>query len=732
MTTHTEMTGNRTKTTYSPAPLADALKNNFPEISQVSRLSRVQSANIIVHNETFNIHNFYWADPGLFNIFTFQILRGNTSDLLSRPNSVVISQKVAQQYFHNANDLVNQKITLSGKVYIVSGVFKNLPANSHFHPEFIANFQYLNKKRDRDWSDLSTRTYFLLNKHTNIHQIKKNLPAFTKRVASGNHFVFKPQALTAIHLHSHLYGELEANGDITNVYVLSIIAFFLLFVAIANFVNLSISQGERRAKEIGVRKVLGSDKNRIKLQFYTEAFLYVILSCIVAIATLKISIPYLNHLFDQNIHLTVNGTFLAALLGIIFITVLGAGFYPANYLSSYSPSKVLKGNFKNAGSFLSLKNGLVVLQLMISMSLIGCALVVLNQLNYINHKDLGFSYRDLIVINLGTGQQRGNFNALKNKLLQHPEITEVTSAVNYPGRGYIHSKLWTMGMKSSAGMPVQMGFIGTGFFNVFGMHIIKGKSFEDLSPGQLKHAVIINEVTIRKLGLHGPVIGDKISRQAPQKGKKQNYWDIVGVVKNFNSASLREPIPPVVLYPVSFHVNLIAKINSANKSKKTILGMIRNNFKQVNSRSPFVYSFLENTLAKNYAPEAKLFDLFKIFSLLTIIISCLGLFGLVAYSARQRSKEFAIRKVIGATFQQLTLLISQDIIKLLAMAFMISCPIIYLSMQYWLSGFAYKTPISLWLFLAAGCSVGIIAFLTISYHVIKVSKLKPVENIRVE
>jgi putative ABC transport system permease protein len=477
---------------------------------------------------------------------------------------------------------------------------------------------------------------------------------------------------------------------------------------------------------------LGSDKLQVKLQFFTEAFLYVILSSIIALAALKISFPYLDHLLKLNIPFETNGRFAAIVLATILVTGLGAGFYPAIYLSSFSSSKVLKGSFRAVGTSVSLKNVLVAVQLVISMSLIGCALVVLSQLHFINNKNLGFSYKNLVVITLGPGQQRENFDVLKNRLLRHPEITEVTSAINYPGRGYIRRKLWRPGENGKDGTAVQMGFVGADFFKVFGMHIIKGRGFGDLGPGQLKNAVIVNAMAVRRLGLHPPVIGKKISRQRPGYDNKQDFKVIAGVVNNFNSASLREPIKPIVLYPVSFHVNLIAKVNTSHKSKKAVLGIIRKDFKQVNPKSPFVYSFLGNTLAKSYAPDEELFEIFKIFSLLIILISCLGLFGLIAYSTQQRSKEFAIRKVLGATFHQLAMLISRDIIKLIGIAFLMACPVIYLGMRYWLSGFVYKTSISPFTFLIAGLTVCTVAFLTIGYQVIKVGMVKPAQNIRNE
>lgn len=730
MASVTETSEEVIKRAYSPVPLARTLTEEFPEVEKATHISRVQNARIKIGQETSSAEDFYWADPDIFDIFSFSVLKGSRSTFFQHPNSVVITRSVAAVRFPDTDPL-GKTIQLSDNTYTITGVVDDWPANAHFHPKFIATFSTLPAHEDKSWSNFNTRTYFLLHDKASIGDLQDKLAAeIDKRIDQvGPALTFIPQALTDIHLHSSLEGELEPNGSITTIYVVLSIALLILLNACVNYINLSTAQARKRAREIGIRKTFGSGRKSLVLQFMGETFLVTGISFLCSLLLVESSIPIFNNLFNQQLHsdMLFDPIVMGVFLGIWIVTSILAGAYPAFYLTSLSVTDVLKGKIqlRNFSAHSPGRKGAIMFQFLITIILIVSSLVILRQLQFIQQKDLGFEEHNLVVIPLGTGGERESFNALKSKLMRNPDILGVTSAVNYPGRGYIGQNHWYAGEKG-AGERAQMGFVAPNFLEVFDISLAKGRDFREKAGPQ---SVIINETAVKRFGLGNNPIGKKITRTAPG-AKDRTMYEVIGVTEDFNTASLREAIEPVVLYPVNFNVNMIIRV--ARGQVSGAINVVREAFNEVNPHAAFEYRFVTDLLSGYYRSDQNFFEIIVSFTLLAIFIAGLGLLGLVGYMIQDRIKEFAIRKVLGATITNIITLLSKDFLKMVTIGFVIAIPIAWYAMHRWLQDFAYKIEIGPGIFLFAGGVAMLIALATVGWQSVRAAVANPVESLRNE
>lgn len=732
MTSVTETENELIERTSTPVPLAQTLKDELPGVEKAAHLSRTNSARIQIEDQMVTIEDFHWTDQDFFDIFSVSILEGNESDFLKNPDSIVITESVANTHFRN-EDPIGKNIQLDSTIYTVTGVVEDWPANSHIHPQFIATFNSLRASNETSWLFLYSRTYFLLDENASVKSLTEKLPSILESKygeeaeEAGMTFTYTPQALTDIHLYSHLEGELEQNGSIRTIQIILAIAFLILLNACVNYINLSTARARKRAKEVGIRKALGSGRAHLIFQFLGEAFALTGISFLLSLMIIETILPGFNTLFNQELNSSMlfEPVSMSIFVSLMVLTALLAGIYPAFYLTSFSAKKVLKGdagvNTKN--SFSWGRRSMVVFQFLICITLMVSSLVILKQMRFIQQKDLGFEESNLIVIPLGTGEERNGFQALKDKLLANSNILGITSTPMYPGGEYANAQHWLPG--ETIGGYAEMGFVGPDFIDVFGMNIKEGRDFSEND----QQSVILNETAVQRFGLGENPIGKKITRTDPRADERPMY-EVVGVIEDFNTASLRETIQPLVMYQIGFNVNMIVRF--AEGQTQAAVGFIRDAFNEVNPNSTFEYPFLDDYLSEYYRADENFLRIVTSFTLLAVFIAGMGLLGLVGYFIQSRTKELAIRKVLGASVSNIMALLSRDFVLLVVIGFVIAVPVAWYAMNLWLADFAYKIDIDPGIFILTGGVTLAIALLTISWQSIRAALLNPVEKLRNE
>jgi putative ABC transport system permease protein len=736
-------------------PIAPLMKIDFPDIERVARLTGGGTTLVGYQSKYFEEPGFFFADAEIFDVFTLPFVKGDPKTALSDPNSVVITEEMAAKYFRD-EDPLNQVINVDGEADLkVTGVIKNIPHNSHFHFDFLGAMKLLENfygaEAFQNWGSNNYATYLLLPENYDIAQIEGQFPAFLDRHLTaayerdtGAPPTVKPSIsnklhlwpLTDIHLHSHLDSEIEPNGDIKNVYIFSSVAFFILLIACINFMNLATARSANRAKEVGLRKVVGADRQRLIQQFLGESVILSVVSLLLAILMVELALPVFSNFTGKMLELglTQNLPMAAVLVGIALFVGILAGSYPAFFLSRFQPAFVLKGVKGSARSaHSSLRKGLVIFQFAISIILIISVGVVNNQLEFCRTKNLGLNKEHLVILP-ASDEMVQRYPAFKNRLLQHPNITGVAASKRVPSARLLDSSGARIidGEKSEpinfriANVRVDHDFIDT-----YGMEIIAGRNFSTEFSTDSTEAFILNETAVKKIGW---------ASAADAIGKPFGYGSrngkIIGVVKDFHYESLHVPITPVVLLIMPQNFNSISvRIRPERMEDITAtLGFLENVWQEYRPNFPFTYSFLDDRYDQLYLSEHKLGQIFSAFSALAIFIGCLGLFGLASYTAEQRTKEIGIRKVMGASVSNLVLLLSKDFTKLVAVATLVSWPLAYFAMTSWLQDFAYRININsqlLTFFMAAGLALGI-ALVTVSYQAIKAALINPVNSLRYE
>ena len=732
----------------SPAPLATEFLHDFPEIESAVRFRMTGGFKVKKGNENVLEHHVAYADSTLFKVFTLPMVQGDPQTALTAPMSIVINETTAKKYFNSTN-VVGRSLTMDDtNLYKVTGVIKDMPKQSHFGFDIFISMVTFAESREDTWLSNNFTTYLLLKQGTD----PKNLQAkFAREVRkfvggqlqaaihmdydqfakTGGYYRISMTPLKDIHLKSNRVAEIEANGNIQYVYIFSAIAIFILLIACVNFMNLSTARSSNRAREVGVRKVLGSPRKYLIAQFLSESIIVTLIATIIAVVGAYVLLPLFNDMAGKELAITAQTfTWLAPALiaGVIIIGCL-AGSYPAFFLSAFQPIDVLKGKLSSGFKGGFLRSFLVVFQFSISIFLIIGTMVIYHQLKYIQSKDLGFN-RDHVLIIKNTESIGEQAKILREELKSIPGVVNTTMTGFLPTSGYRNSTTFFQDASADAktALATQYWQIDTDYLNAMGIKMIGGRNFsKDMKTDTA--ALIINEAAAKVLNVSDP-IGKDLYQPMDSKATTLQRRHIVGIVKDFNFNSLRENITPVVFAFGQNYGAVGVRINSTNIP--ALIEQVKSKWQALAPNQQFDYSFMDEDFDATYRTEQRIGKIFVAFTSMAIIIACLGLFGLAAYAAEQRTKEIGIRKVLGANISIIVAMLSKDFIKLVLISIAIASPLAWLSMQQWLQGFAYRDGIKWWIIASAGLGAIVIAFITISFQSIKAALANPVKSLKSE
>ncbi len=752
---HSNINGKESKNSKNAAPVGAVLKRDFPEVLSYTRIGYFGVHTLRYEDKLFREGRIYTADSTYFDIFTLPFLYGDPKSALNNPNSVVITETTSRRYFGDENPIGKSFIVDGNGTYLITGVMKDFPENSHFGCNILLSMSTYPINQSQYWFDLWYTTYILLKKGTDPHEfenkIKKtildNVGPQAETIlgvpqkdffAKGNSYNYRLQPLTSIYLRSNRDYGIELNtewgdtkkGDITYTYIFSAIVLFILMIAVFNFMNLATARSERRAKEVGIRKTLGSSKSKLVGQFITESTFTCFLSILVSIVFLQGVLPIFSKFVGKELKLEFFNNLYTIPSLILFTIVVGvlAGSYPAFYLSSFQPAHILKPSSGKGKTKGPLRSILVIIQFAISITLIIGTVIIKDQLNYIQNKNLGFNKE--LLISLYNGAALGNqIETFKRELSKYPNIISATSsslmfAAGIPGNGYLYNKSAGSDVVLAQFLDVDFDFVKT-----FQVEMKQGRFFSE-EYSMDSSAVVINETAAKELKASDPVGKDLYKIGG---GNDSKNYKIIGIMKDFNYESLHHQIRPLVFHlsPVRQATTVITIRISSGDVRNTI-GMIERTWQSFTNGERFNYGFLDQNLANLYNTEEKISAITTVFSVLAIFIACLGLFGLAAFVTEQRTKEIGIRKVIGASVVELIVLLSKEFTQWILLANLIAWPVAYYVLNNWLQDFAYRIDLSLWVFILSGGVALVIALATVSFQAIKAATRNPVESLRYE
>ncbi len=725
-----------------------AMLDDYPEVIDFGRFRQRGSPFIRFGENVFKEEKFVWADHSILNIFGIRLVQGDPETALTAPRSLVMSQTAAKKYFGNA-DPVGQIVEFgTARDYKVTGVYEDIPSNTHFDFDVLGSMETLDEAKQPIWLSMNFQTYVVLTPGADLQKMASQFPAMLKKYIgpevkqfmnmewdqmeeNGTNLAFGMQPVADIHLYSDLQAELDVNSDIDYVYIFSAIAFFILLIACINFMNLSTARSAHRAKEVGVRKVLGSLKAQLIYQFLAESILVSFISFVLAIGLAYIAAPLFNDLADKTLSIPfTDPVFISLFFGGVVIVGLLAGSYPAFFLSAFQPVKVLKGSLSSGMKSGALRSVLVVVQFCTSIFLVIGTLVILNQLSYIQNKNLGFEKDQVIIINdaflAGT-----NVNALKTAVETFPEVKSASLSGFLPTPSSNNMNVFLKGIVPTQENQYLMSSwtVDYEYLETLGMELSAGRNFSRDFPSD-SLGVILNEAAVKEMGYEpqealGTTIGNFVNLEGDIQGLK-----VVGVVKDFHYQSLRNKIAPLIMQLGNSSGLLNIKVNT--NDYPALIDKLEDQWATLAPSQPFETSFLDVRFGRMYDEEQRLGKIFGVFATLTIIIACLGLFGLAAYTAENRIKEVGIRKVLGANVGQLVYLLSKDIGKLVLIAFIIGAPLAWYFMNTWLQGFEYRTTIGWTIFALTAAGSLMIALFTMSYQSLKAATGNPVKSLRSE
>ena len=717
----------------TPPALAWAIKQEIPEVEEATRFIPNWGAKFLVRygDNVFYEEGRYRADSSILKIFTFNFLEGNSATALNKPQSVVISRSMEKKYFGEEQAL-GKTIEIGegdNKAYTVTGVIEDIPEQAHFHFDFLISLSTNSAQLNSNWTGYMWYTYIKLKPGASIEQVEPKIIELYKKHDPNGKNRYYTQALGDIHLQSKLKWELEANSDITFVRILVIVGIFILFIASVNYINLSISLSFNRSKEVGIRKVSGAHTGKLVYQFLTESVVTSGVSILIALALVEALLPVLNQKFGANIlSLTQQPLEVTGLIiGTALVIGLLSGIYPAMYLSGFKPVQVLKGIFQPGNQNLWLRKGLVVFQFTISIALIAGTILVIEQVNFIRDKDLGFEKeRVLIIENLGNLTDN-NVQNLRETLAQLPQVEKVGGSNGILGGQNGASGAVVKG--STEGALLNFSIVDHDYLRVMDLQFKHGRNFSREFPSDTLDRVVLNEAALRDLGIKGDPIGTLITDDPG--AEKVRYFTIIGVVKDFHFANLRNEIKPYMFLLDEKGVDNFAVKISSTDYPETINAM-KNAWNSIEPNRPFEYFFLDETFEKHYKADENFKAVFSALTMGAIYIACSGLFAIAAFFIKRRTKEIGIRKVMGASVSQITWLVSAEFLFIVLLANLIAWPLAWYGMDSWLNGFAYRIPIGGDSFLIAGALAVLMAALTISFQSIKSAFANPIDSLRNE
>ncbi len=742
-----------------PQSYGKTVKEELPEVDEVVRVFN------FFNNGTFQIQygdkkfeetKVFFVDPTFFEIFDSNLLFGLAEESLTKPNSIVLNETTAKKYFGDASQAVGKFLKPEGnniQPLEVTAVYQDWPENSHFTFNAVLTTSGNDDFEQENYVGFSAYTYFRLNENASYKKVEAAMPGIIKKFAAGdierqfsmsidkfmnagNGYTYTMQPLKDIYLTSHLDNEYRANGNATTLYIFGLVAFFVLFIACINFINLSTARSSERAKEVGIRKTFGSEKKSLILQFMSESFLISLLAMLVAVGIFALLAPVFNDISGKDFSLNSLLDSNSILLLITFTCISGflAGIYPAFVLSSFNPIEVLRGKFKSGKQGRALRSGLVVFQFSISVILITCTLVVNRQMDYMTSERLGFNKEQTVIIER-TDLLGERTRAFKNELRNIKGVTNVSGSTALPGQQNYFGVSWATVENSNEPITGRGIIADDEYAKTLGLEIVQGRFFsKDFPTDSL--AIVLNQKAASELGLKDPIGKRLVTPENflnAEDGTAYTY-KVIGVVKDFHYQSLHEPITPLVFTNASRFNNImgLTAVHVEGSSFDSALTSIETIWKQFVEDKPLTFKFLDQTIENQYQAERTSRKIFTFFSCITIFIACIGLLGLAAYTTRQRVHEIGVRKVLGASVGNIVSMLSKDFVKLVFLSTLIAIPIAWYAMNQWLQNFAYRISSSWDLFIIAALIALLTAFLTISSQAIKAALSNPVKSLRTE
>jgi putative ABC transport system permease protein len=749
-TLHGTVNGHDLSSARSPSGMGPAVRHDLPEVDAYTRLAKSGATVVRYENKTFVEERFFGADSTVFEVFTFPFVAGNPKTALTQPNTVVMTESIAQKYFGNENPM--GKIINTGKKdnFVVTGVIKDIPSNSHVHPDFMASLTTLPDSRNSTWLSNNYYTYLLLRKGVDGVDFQKKLDEEVAKYAgpqlkavagisleqfrsAGNNYGFVLQPLPSIHLHSHLDGEIEPNGDRAYVYIFSAIALAILLIACINFVNLATARSEKRAKEVGVRKTLGSARSYLIGQFMSESVAMSLVAVVLAVGIVEPLLPLFNRLANKQLSLPIFSDPLTIPLLLCFAVVVGiiAGSYPAFYLSSFHPIDVLRSEATKGRRKSLLRSGLVIFQFAISIALFAGTFVIFEQLRYVRTKNLGFDKEETIVINR-TNDLSDHLQSFEDELRTNGGIVNLANSNAVPGNQGGDNACRIDGAPGNQYEDVQQMFCDYDFAKTYKIGMVAGRFFSEEHPSD-SGAVIVNE-EVAKCFNTKEIVGKHLVYPGAGPGRTDRKYEVIGVAEDFNYRSLHEPIRPLAiqLFPKQGFIGRFVTVRLAPGDHPGTISFIENVWKKYAGDEEFSYNFLDDNLQKLYAGDRRTSEIAGAFSVLALFIACLGLLGLAAFVTERCTKEIGIRKVLGASVGEIVALLSKEFVKWVLVANVLAWPLAYYVMNKWLQNFAYRAGISPWIFIGSGALALVIALLTVSSQAFKAATANPVTALHYE
>ena len=723
---HRNYEGQISVSNESSGLVSQALLQEVPEIEYASPLAPTEwypASTLSAGDKNIKAMGQY-AGKDYFNIFTFKLLDGNRSNVLSRKSDIVISSGLAKKLFGTTQNIIGKPIRFQhDTTFYVSGVFATLPKNSSQQFDFVLSFDYLASIQSwvKEWNDLGPHNFILLKKGADINSVNRKIAGIIAHNSSDTSRKLFAAKFSDVYLHNSFGNNARTGGKIEYVKLFSLIAFFILIIACINFMNLSTAKASGRLKEIGIKKVIGAERSQLIFQFLSESLLLTLLASVLAVGIAMLLLPAFNQITGKQVTLHINTTLVLSFMSIIVFTGLLAGSYPALYLSKFKPLAILKGKLNTSAAELLSRKGLVVFQFTLSAILMVAVMIIYRQIQFIEKASPGYN-KDNLVRFSAEGNLQNSESSFVSQLQQIPGVVNASYTFhNMIGHNYGDYGIDWPGKAPSEDLFFEGFGVGYNFIETMGMQMKEGRSFSN-TYGSDSDKIILNEAAIKAMHLKDPV--GKIIKHFG------NNMEIIGVVKDFHFESMHDAIKPSYMFLQKGGGTIVARIEQSDQ--KRTLAAIEKLYKNYNPGFPFSYNFLDEAYQKQYATETRTAILSKYFAGLAILISCLGLFGLAAFSAQKRRKEIGIRKVVGASVASLSAMLSVDFLKLIALSLLIGFPIAWGLMSRWLNGFAYRVSITPVIFIVAALSMVVITLITVSFQSIKAAIANPVNNLRNE
>jgi len=719
-------------------PLAEELRGNYPEVKNAVRFAGMNRNLYKNGDQQFYEEDFYLADSTVFDSFSYDFIVGDASTALDQPFNIVISQSTALKYFLSPQEAFNQSlVNQQNENFKITGVIKDVPFNSHFRFDGLVSLS-TRPQFNGSWGNFGVLTYLELPADYDLARMQASLDKVVKEKVNpifeqyGVKVKYSLQRITDIHLHSKIQDEAEEGGDISYIYIFASVAAFMILIACINYMNLATARSANRAKEVGLRKVMGSARGQLVTQFLTESVLMTVIALLISIGAIYLLLPAFNSLASKqlSVQYLLQPPVIISALAILIFTGIAGGSYPAFYLSSFNPANVLKGKISAKGGSVIFRKGLVVLQLALSIFMLITTFIVYDQLQFLRAKDLGFNKENLIRLDLNNRELQRNGKALVEQLKALPQVISIGRADASPGEG-IGKLLFQV--EDAEGKLVDRGVdlysADYDFVQTLGMKLVQGRNFSKDNTSDTLHAVLVNESMVKRMAWKDP-LGKKFVSGDGQNGTLERQ--VVGVIKDYNQNSLYDAIEPLIIL-LNEQPNYVF-VRMAKGDLQEQISSIEKVWKETFTSVPFEFTFLDQDLDSQYEADKKRSQIFTAFSGLTIFIACLGLLGLAAYTTEQRTKEIGVRKVIGASVQSLVLLVAREFFLLIAIGVIIAMPVAWMFTDSWLSNFAYRIQLpNEWpTFLLSTVLALIVTIITVGYHVMRAATANPVKSLRVE